>query len=157
MISDELIEIGNGELAPQALLAVTHRHIAERAGSDVAVERSDRDAELGCGFGLRAQAIIGPRPALPLDAICLAVPTQFADVLQVRLDLFHAVMEAPVVPVVGPQPIVFRLGVDENFQGQFDLIHPLREVDARRPTRVGGNSCGMGILGHGCRSYGALI
>jgi hypothetical protein len=57
LIDDELIEIGVGEHAPHALLAVADGHIRERAGINVAVERLDRAAELGRRLGLRAQSI----------------------------------------------------------------------------------------------------
>src|SRR5262249_16627111 len=113
LVGDEFVEIGVGESDARALGAVTDDDVAERAGGDVAVERLDRAAELGRRLGLRAQAIgrlarLARRTALPLGAVGLAVPTQFADVLQVRLDLFHAVMAAPVFPagigaeVIGP-------------------------------------------------------
>jgi hypothetical protein len=156
---DEGVEIGIGEHLARAALAVADGDIFERADSDVAVKRLDRAAELARGRGGREEAIgrrCPRRTALPLGAVGLAVPTQFADVLQVRLDLFHAVMAAPVFPagigaeVIGPQPVVCRLDIDENLQSQFDLTHPLPEVVvSARLTRVRlGRFCGMWKVGH---------
>jgi hypothetical protein len=57
LIGNELVEIGVGEHAARALLAVADAHIAERARLDVAVKRAQRTAELRRRLGSRAQPI----------------------------------------------------------------------------------------------------
>jgi hypothetical protein len=57
LVADEFIEIGVGEHAARARLAVAERDVAQRAGGDVLVESFDRDAELRCGLGAGAQAV----------------------------------------------------------------------------------------------------
>jgi len=51
---DEGVEIGIGEHLARAALAVADGDIFERTGSDVAVERLDRTAQLAGGLSGRA-------------------------------------------------------------------------------------------------------
>jgi hypothetical protein len=57
LVGDELIEIGIGEHAARAPLAVADGDVFERAGGDVAVESLDRAVQLACGLGGRSQAV----------------------------------------------------------------------------------------------------
>jgi hypothetical protein len=50
LIGNEFVEVGIGEPAARAFCPVTDGDIFERAGSDVAVQRLDRAAELGGGL-----------------------------------------------------------------------------------------------------------
>ena len=61
-----MIEIGIGEHAALAFLAVADIHIAQRAGLDVAIERLDRAIEFGRSLrrGLEAARYVGPQLAL---------------------------------------------------------------------------------------------
>jgi hypothetical protein len=72
LVGDEFVEIGVGEPAALATLAVAKGDVFQRARLHVAVERLDRAAQLARGFGGGAQAIgqrgNGWRAALTLGA-----------------------------------------------------------------------------------------
>ena len=86
-MGDEFVEIGVGEHLARALLALADADVAEIAHSNVGVKRPDRAAEFRCrlrrgletvrqGFARFVLAAGGlRRTALPLGAVCLAVPT----------------------------------------------------------------------------------
>ena len=57
MVGDEFVEIGIGEHAPYVLFAVAERHVTERTGLNVTIERFGRAAELGRRFLFREQAV----------------------------------------------------------------------------------------------------
>src|SRR5262249_54086787 len=54
LVGDEFVEKGVGKHAAHALFAEANIDVAQRAGSDVTVERLDRAAEFGGGLSLRA-------------------------------------------------------------------------------------------------------
>src|SRR5262249_32820638 len=60
LIGDELIEIGVGVHAPQALRALADADVGEIARGEVGVERLDRAAQLARGLGGRGAALGRP-------------------------------------------------------------------------------------------------
>jgi hypothetical protein len=57
LVGDEFVEIGVGEPAALATLAVAKGDVFQRARLHVAVERLDRAAQLARGLGGRAQSV----------------------------------------------------------------------------------------------------
>jgi len=80
LIGNEIVEIGIGEHLVRALRALADDDVAEIPGSDMAVERLDRAAELGSGLRCRFEPVRRGLARLARGAIkrrekCLRVPS----------------------------------------------------------------------------------